>query len=365
MSETGSLSTNCEFIDTDVSATLKKRKRKACEEDGCNTNARGGFKVCFKHGGCKRCTEPGCNNGAQGATEFCKGHGGGRRCTEPGCNTSARGATEFCIEHGGGKRCADPVCNKSAVGTTNFCIGHDGGKRCIEPGCDNGARGGFDFCVGHDGGIRCKHGRIKLQCTDCPINEIVPKSICKGCLSKLLSHKRRETGICAECDKTLPERTEITFGQLIIDQVGFEPTSKDKIVASGPACKGLDKRRPDLLWVVHGQVAVVVEIDELSHISGYEPSCEVAKITEQNYAIQMSDGCKMIPVYTIRVNPDSYDVKKVQKKTRAKMVANKVKELLKGEYEPNGYAKVFFCCYHTSSNHLIEKHKKNFPWEIM
>jgi hypothetical protein len=153
---------------------------------------------------------------------------------------------------------------------------------------------------------------------------------------------------------------------LIIDQVGFEPNSKDKTIASGSACKGLDKRRPDLLWVVQGQVAVVVEIDEHSHSSGYEPSCETAKISEQNFAIQKLEGCENIPVFTIRVNPDSYDVETVQKETRAKMVANKVKELLKGEYEPNAYSKVFFCCYHTSSEHLIEEYRKaHFPCEIL
>jgi hypothetical protein len=136
-------------------------------------------------------------------------------------------------------------------------------------------------------------------------------------------------------------------------------------LASGSACEGLDKRRPDLLWIVEGKVAVVVEIDEHSHSSGYEPSCEVRTISEQNLAIQQSDGCHNIPVFTIRVNPDSYDVETVQKEKRADMVANKVKELLEGEYERNGYAKLFFCCYHTSSNHLIEEQMKHWDCEVL
>ena len=136
-------------------------------------------------------------------------------------------------------------------------------------------------------------------------------------------------------------------------------------LASGSACEGLDKRRPDLLWIVEGKVAVVVEIDEHSHSSGYEPSCEVRTISEQNLAIQQSDGCHNIPVFTIRVNPDSYDVETVQKEKRADMVANKVKELLEGEYERNDYAKLFFCCYHTSTNHLIEEQMKHWDCEVL
>jgi hypothetical protein len=174
----------------------------------------------------------------------------------------------------------------------------------------------------------------------------------------------QEKGLSAECDKTLPERTETTFGKLIIDEVRFEPNSKDKAIASASNCKGLDRRRPDLLWVVGGKVAVVVEIGEHSH-SGYEPSCEVRKMSEQNLAIQQTEGCENIPVFTVRVNPYTYAVKRVQKRTRAKMVADKVKELLNGEYESNGYAKLYFCCYHTSSNHLIEEQRKHWDCETL
>ncbi|MFB1020746.1 MAG: hypothetical protein QMC37_10985, partial [Flavobacteriales bacterium] len=92
---------------------------------------------------------------------------------------------------------------------------------------------------------------------------------------------------------------------------------------------------------------------------------EVRKISEQNLAIQQLDGCHNIPVFTIRVNPDICDVQRVQKEKRADMVANKVKELLEGEYERIGYAKLFFCCYHTSSNHLIEEQRKNLECEIL
>ena len=167
------------------------------------------------------------------------------------------------------------------------------------------------------------------------------------------------------CDSTAPLRTEETFGRLIIDAVGFEPNSKDRAVPSSTACNGFQKRRPDLLWVnEEGGVAVVVEIDEHSHVQ-YEASCEVKKISEQNQQIQHLEGCENIPVFTIRVNPDEYDQRRVLVKVRAAAVGNKVKELLNGSYERNGFAMMYFCCYHSSAQHLIAEHAKTWKCEVL
>ena len=345
----------------------RKRKIKKCEEDGCTKGALAGSNRCFKHGGGKKCSEEDCNKSVQGGTDKCIGHGGGNRCADPVCNNSAVGGTKWCVGHGGGKRCADPVCNNGARGGFDFCIGHGGGKRCADPVCNNSAVGGTDYCIGHDGGKRCAQPGGCNKSAQGGSNKCVEHGggiRCPNCVEWIDSRcgQSKYDGYCATCFKH--ESTEKSFGKLIIDQVGFEPNSKDKTIASGSECKGLDKRRPDLLWVVEGTVAVVVEIDEHSH-SGYEPSCEARKISEQTLAIQKLDGCQNVPVFTIRVNPDSYDVKIVQKETRADMVANKVKELLKGEYERNGYAKLFFCCYHTRSKHLIEEQRKHWECEIL
>ena len=210
----------------------------------------------------------------------------------------------------------------------------------------------------------CCHGRQKQTCTECPIKGKIPSLICKGCMSKMLSGKRIALGLCATCEKQRPERTEVTFGKMIIDEVGFEPNSKDKPIPFTNDCKGFDRRRPDLLWVVPGSVAVIVEIDEHSH-KDYEPSCEVRKISEQNLLVQQLQGCENIPVFTIRVNPDTFDKKRIQKITRAKTVARKVKDLLDGTYDRNGYAKVFFHCYHSKSQHLIDEHAKNWDCEVI
>ena len=204
-----------------------------------------------------------------------------------------------------------------------------------------------EYCKDCGGGAYCEHGRQKGTCPECPIRDKVPTRICKGCMSKLVSGKRIALGLCSTCEKQRPERTEVTFGKMIIDEVGFEPNSKDTAIPFTNDCKGFDRRRPDLLWVVPGSVAVIVEIDEHSH-KDYEPSCEVRKISEQNLLVQQLQGCENIPVFTIRVNPDTFDKKRIQKITRAKTVACKVKDLLDGTYDRNGYAKVFFHCYHSN-----------------
>ena len=183
-------------------------------------------------------------------------------------------------------------------------------------------------------------------------------------MSTLLSPRRVSLGICAGCEPNTPERTEITFGNMIIEAFGHEPNAKDKTMATGVACNGIQNRRPDLLWVIPGKVAVVVEIDEDSHVTR-ESSCETSKISEQNEAIQLLEGCECIPVYTIRVNPDAYDGGNVTKKERAEKVASLLGDILHGEheYEQNGFMKVIFCYYHSKSRHHIDAHKAAFDCE--
>jgi len=151
---------------------------------------------------------------------------------------------------------------------------------------------------------------------------------------------------------------------MIIAEVGHEPNIIDKSLAHDTACQGLEKRRPDMLWHIQNRVAVVVEIDENSH-KDREASCELSKISEQTYAIQIMDA--NIPVYTIRVNPDAYDKRRVMVVERARMVGCIVKDILAKyeDYERNGYAKVYFCYYHSHSAHLIDAHKLHWDCEVI
>ena len=204
---------------------------------------------------------------------------------------------------------------------------------------------------------------MRSACTECP-HTTVPRAICKYCGKKRLSNRRVSIEYCAECEPNTPERTEITFGNMIIEAFGYEPNAKDKTMSTGVACNGIQNRRPDLLWVIPGKVAVVVEIDEDSHVARESP-CELRKISEQNEAIQLLEGCECIPVYTIRVNPDAYDGGNVTKKERAEKVASLLGDILHGEheYEQNGFMKVIFCYYHSKSRHHIDAHKAAFDCE--
>jgi hypothetical protein len=65
------------------------------------------------------------------------------------------------------------------------------------------------------------------------------------------------------------------------------------------------------------------------------------------------------------VNPDAYDKRRVNKVTRSKTVADIVKEILEGTYEKNAYSKMYFCYYHSKSDHLIEAHKQHWDCEII
>jgi len=228
-------------------------------------------------------------------------------------------------------------------------------KECGGSGiCEHGRR--RSRCKDCGGSEVCEHGRQRRSCTECP-HKTIPSSICKVCLTTLLSPKRIKKGICAGCDSEVPERTEKTFGNAIIEAFGYPPNARDETMASGSSCRGISNRRPDLLWIYPGKVAVVVEIDEDSHFDR-ESSCELTKLSEQNESIQLSEGCECIPVYTIRVNPDAYDGGRVSKEERAEKVAEILEDILHGdhEYEQNGYMKVIFCYYHSKSRKHVDAH---------
>ena len=281
---------------------------------------------------------------------YIAGTGGASICIHNKERSNCLECEGSCICQHKKKRSQCRECFDLGIGGSNFCKHGTRKSNCKE-------------CPGSS--QVCEHGNLRSFCLECPLGDKVKYAICKVCVSKKLAVSRRALGLCAECETTTPPRTEVTFGNMIIEQVGFEPNCKDKTVSTGAKCKGLDHRRPDLLWVIKNKVAVVVEIDEQSH-SVYEPSCEIRKISEQNLAIQQLDDCENIPVYTIRVNPDAYDKKRKTLKNRAETVAKKVREILDDDsHERHGYAKIFFYCYHSKANHMIEAQRKHWNVEIL
>ena len=198
------------------------------------------------------------------------------------------------------------------------------------------------------------------------MGEKVKRKLCTICAQTRLSGSRQyKLGICAKCEKVKPERIEVTFGRQIIDAFGHEPNTKDKSLATSSRCADLEHRRPDLLWVHQGKVAVVVEIDENSHVDR-ETSCEIRKISEQNLAIQELDGCANIPVHTIRVNPDAYDGGDFTLEDRAQIVADIMRHIFDDDsHEPNGFAKMYFVCYHSKAQFQIDAHAEHWICDVM
>lgn len=150
-------------------------------------------------------------------------------------------------------------------------------------------------------------------------------------MEKVLSPRRRLSQICEACERAWAgdgerprkkQRTEVVFRQLLFAEVGFLPSSVDEaLYKKGGRCDDLPRRRPDICWLTKS-VAIVVEIAEDSH-QKYDVGDEIAKVSQQNEAIQLSDGFENIPVYTLRVNPDVFDRERVTKKRRADVVAER------------------------------------------
>ena len=146
--------------------------------------------------------------------------------------------------------------------------------------------------------------------------------------------------------------------------LGISASSLDTTVR-GEGCRDLERRRPDALYVSPNRdVVVVVEIDEHSHHTR-EPSCEIAKISQQNEAVQRCEGVENVPVYTLRVNPDAYDGRKVTRKERIASVAQRIRDILALQsHERNGFQTVEYFYYHSKARHLIDEQAKYLPVKI-
>jgi len=193
-----------------------------------------------------------------------------------------------------------------------------------------------------------------------------------------------------------PDKLEDNFDDAIINTSGREPYTKNNTIAND-----IKKNLPNLLWVIPGKVAVVVEIDEDSNYNN-ETSYEVKKIIDQNKAIRMLEGCENMRVCTIRVNTGAYDGGDITQKDRVDNVVrllhfildvyadeiegedddenntNPLKAIVTPYHSDNDENKqkvtdtVEFCYYHSKSWNHIDAHKLEFhceelylhePWE--
>lgn len=373
----------------------KSHYNRHIKNDKCKPPAKEGYKICSKcneektldnfnkdnssasgiRSYCKQCQNNNCPHGVRKSeckkckgSQICEHNKNKSRCKE--CKSLGTGGSQICEHNKRKSQCK--LCNGTA-----FCEHGKQKHRCKE--CDGSSicEHGNDkyFCkqcksLGIGGKGICEHDHVKHSCLQCP-KTIIPSAICKGCGSTYLSKARINTNtiLCKMCEESYGEkmeRIEEVFAKLIIEEVGFEATTLDTTFVNGNKCKDLERRRPDMTYIIPNKVAVVIEIDEDSHF-GYEPKCELSKISQQNSAIQRTENCENIQVYTIRVNPNNYDTdfEEESLKDRACMVGNKVKEILNFDhYDKNGFQKVLYYYYHSKSKVNIEECVKHFDIEI-
>jgi len=129
---------------------------------------------------------------------------------------------------------------------------------------------------------------------------------CSVCGKQLTPKRRRAGMLCAECDKTLPPRTEHLVWNAIKDALP-PPSARDNLLLA-PKSSGCaaDPTRPDVAWVGTDRI-VHLEIDEHSH-DDRQPSCETKKLDSAAWGTDnTSPTGHRLPVIVVRFNPDNCD----------------------------------------------------------
>lgn len=199
---------------------------------------------------------------------------------------------------------------------------------------------------------RCPHGRQKHQCRDLPLSSVLKSPrFCTGCAAKLLSVRRKYTGICAECDASTPPRLEHIVRNLISDKLP-KPTFQDDKLIGGATC-GAERTRPDLCWLLPDRI-VHVEIDEDSH-EDRAIDCELKKLDSANWGL--SDyGLVHLPTVTVRFNCSAYNARRIGLEERCKSLVKVLKVLLEKpthSWDPLR-TNVIYMYYHSKANKHIE-----------
>ena len=262
------------------------------------------------------------------------------------------------------------------VRTTNKC---DPGGFAYVPCChanlDSGApcthlacrQSGSVFCRTHGGAPRAGEGPLHSYCSVCRTTQIAPKRrVCHDGSGMCVPCEAHRTAEAAANGATTPikanERWEEVVFKMLLPQITyadgttpFPPDQRDERKGGGLGTPQTQKRRrecdtttnrfPDCLWVVRDERAravlvVIVEVDEHSH-TDRDPECETGKIDDEFQSLQdklAKEGAargavarhdaEMIPIVTIRVNPNAYDKAKIKLADRVKAVAAVVRAYL-------------------------------------
>ena len=226
-------------------------------------------------------------------------------------------------------------------------------------------------CNLHGGGFKVGEARGNSWCTHCKSAHLHPKrqpqhggnGLCSTCENHL---KAEAAANGAEAPLKSDQRwEEVVFEQLLplityADGTPFPPEQRDERKGGGLGtsstkkrgreCDTTTNRFPDGLWVLRDERAravlvVIVEVDEHSH-TDRDPACESGKTDDTFQALQdrlAKEGAargavarhdaQMLPIVTIRVNPNAYDKKGVRLPERVKKVAAVVRAYLQMDAE--------------------------------
>jgi hypothetical protein len=227
-------------------------------------------------------------------------------------------------------------------------------------------------CNLHGGGFKVGEARGNSFCTHCKTTHLREKrrpqhggnGLCPTCET----HLKTEAAANGHDGPTKSQRWEdVVFDQLLPlityadGKTPFPPDQRDERRGGGLGtsvnvrkrrreCETTTNRFPDALWVLRDErgravMALAVEVDEHSH-GDREPKCESGKIDDTFQALQdklAKEGAargavarhdaQMLPIVTIRVNPNAYDKKIVKLPERVKAVAAVVRAYLQMDAE--------------------------------
>jgi len=240
----------------------------------------------------------------------------------------------------------------------------DSGAPCTHVAC---RESDSVFCHTHGGAPKAGEGPLSSYCSVCRTTRIDPKRRPKhggnGMCPTCERHRKAEAAAngAAAPIKANERWEEVVFTQLLPlithadGKTPFAPDQRDERRGGGLGTPKTQKRRrecdtttnryPDCLWVVRDERAravlvVTVEVDEHSH-TDRDPECETGKVDDEFQSLQTKLGkegaargavarhdAEMIPIVTIRMNPNAYDKEVVRLADRVKAVAAVVRAYL-------------------------------------
>jgi len=221
----------------------------------------------------------------------------------------------------------------------NTCTECDGSSICEHKRRRN-------TCKECDGSSICEHKRRRSACAECCPPELQYTRFCHVCGERDAKGRKYGTpGVCARCDKTIPERVEHKVKDYLLSKLPPPSGNDDKI--TGSEC-GESRRRADLVWIGHDRV-IQVEIDEDEH-KGRSVDCELGKMDSSKWGLHTEDQCK--PMVFIRFNPDGCQSEEEFEQRCAQLV-HTVEECLTMQLTPTLKTRVRYLYYSGTNKHLL------------